>query len=295
MLAQAFEPKYSGFRMNVLAVDTCLQPGSLALLCTHDSPSAAPQEGWKLEVIPLPPGWRSVALHAEIARLLACHSLSVAGIDLYAVTAGPGAFTGVRLGLTAVKGLAEVHNKPVVPVSTLEALAAKGSDQWQVTSDKSEGQTSNSLVTRYSSPVTFLASVLDARRGQVFAAVYRTETAEETTDAKGTERIERTERTELRQVIPEAVCSLRAFLDQVEAAGLKDVQFCLADEAILLEFQAMQGTAWRSGSLVRVSPHLAGTVAQIAFARFRHGQGITALAADSNYIRASDAELFWKE
>jgi len=279
MLAQAFEPKYSGFRMNVLAVDTCLQPGSVALLRTHDSPSAAPQEGWKLEVIPLPPGWRSVALHAEIARLLACHSLSVAGIDLYAVTAGPGAFTGVRLGLTAVKGLAEVHNKPVVPVSTLEALAAKGSDQWQVTSDTNE-------LSRPESLVNFRAPILDARRGQVFAAVYRAETAEESAEA---------ERTQLRLVIPETVCSLRAFLDQVEAAGLKDVQFCLADESVLLELQGMQEAGWRSGSLVRVSPHLAGTVAQIAFARFRRGQGITALAADSNYIRASDAELFWKE
>jgi len=265
--------------MNVLAVDTCLQPGSVALLRTHDSPSAAPQEGWKLEVIPLPPGWRSVALHAEIARVLACHSLSVAGIDLYAVTAGPGAFTGVRLGLTAVKGLAEVHNKPVVPVSTLEALAAKGSDQWQVTSDTNE-------LSRPESLITFFAPILDARRGQVFAAVYRAETAEESAEA---------ERTQLRLVIPETVCSLRAFLDQVEAAGLKDVQFCLADESVLLELQGMQEAGWRSGSLVRVSPHLAGTVAQIAFARFRRGQGITALAADSNYIRASDAELFWKE
>jgi len=192
----------------------------------------------------------------------------------------------VRLGLTAVKGLAEVHNKPVVPVSTLEALAAKGSDQWQVTSDEQEQRAAGSLVTGHSSLVTAFGPVLDARRGQVFAAVYRAEAAEESAEA---------ERTQLRLVIPETVCSLRAFLDQVEAAGLKDVQFCLADDSVFLELQEMQEAGWRSGSLVRVSPHLAGTVAQIASARFRRGQGITALAADSNYIRASDAELFWKE
>ena len=262
--------------MNILAVDTCLQPGSLALLRQTGEP----------EVIALPPGWRSVALHEEIARLLARHNLSLADIDLYAVTAGPGAFTGVRLGLTAVKGFAEVHNKPVVPVSTLEALAAKASDEWRVTSDEKHRTTADSLVTRHLSLVTFYAPVLDARRGQIFAAVYRTEQ---------TEKTERFKQTELQCVIPETVCSLRSFLNQVEAAGLKDVRFCLADEAILLELQAMEGIVWRSGSLVRVSPRLAGTVGQIAVTRFRHGQGITALAADANYIRASDAELFWKE
>ena len=256
--------------MLVLAVDTCLQPGSLALLC----------QGGEPEVVPLPPGWRSVALHEEIAQLLARHSLNTASIDLYAVTAGPGAFTGVRLGLTAVKGLAEVHNKPVLPVSTLEALAAQSSDEWQVTSDEHKQQAAGSLVTGHWSLVTFFAPVLDARRGQVFAAVYR---------------IEQAEGTELRLVIPEAVCSLRSFLSQVDAAGLKDVQFCLTDESLFLELQAMEGTVWRSGSLVRVSPHLAGSVARMAVARFRHGQGIAALAADANYVRASDAELFWKE
>ena len=197
----------------------------------------------------------------------------------------------MRLGLTAVKGLAEVHNKPVLPVSTLEtlAVAAQNSDEWTVTSDENGRRVSESLVTRNdpalagsfrSSLVTSYAPVLDARRGQVFAAVYRTEP---------------TEGTELRLVIPEAVCSLRSFLSQVDAAGLKDVQFCLTDESLFLELQAMEGTVGRSGALVRVSPHLAGSVARIAVARFRHGQGITALAAAANYIRASDAELFWKE
>jgi len=298
-------------RMNVLAVDTCLQPGSVALLRADDSLPAA-REGWELEVVPLPPGWRSVALHTEIERLLARHNLATADLHLYGVTAGPGAFTGVRLGLTAVKGLAEAHGKPVVPVSTLEALAAKSSDEWPVTSDENDKSsdkwrvtsdekhrtTASSLVTRNdilmsfrSSLVTFLAPLLDARRGQVFAAVYQTETTE-IKDAEGTERMETTQ---LRLVISETVCSLRSFLAQVEAAGLKDVRFCLADEALLLELQAMKGTAWGSGSLVRVSPHLAGTVAQMAVARFRRGQGMAALAADANYIRASDAELFWKE
>jgi len=276
--------------MIVLAVDTCLEPGSVALLREGGPSYAKASEGVEPEVVPLPPGWRSTALHEEILRLLAQHKLSTAEIDLYAVTAGPGAFTGVRLGLTAVKGLAEVHDKPVVAVSTLEALAAaavvhpsrdrkravaKDSDKWQVTSDKSEEPPEGSLVTRHSSLVTAFAPVLDARRGQVFGAVYQN--ADEG----------------LRPVLPETVCALPSFLEQVQAAGLKEVRFCATDWTPFLA--DMERAGWSSDSLIQVSPLLAGIVAQMAVVRFQQGRGIAALTADANYVRASDAELFWKE
>jgi tRNA threonylcarbamoyladenosine biosynthesis protein TsaB len=246
------------FGMNILAVDTCLQPGSIALL----------QEGGEPEVVALPPGWRSVALHEEIERLLARHNLTIADIDLYAVTAGPGAFTGVRLGLTAVKGLAEVYNKPIVPVSTLEALAANGSDEWRVTSDEHDRTTPEPLV---------IAPVLDARRGQVFGAVYAGEG------------------NEMRPVIPDTICFLGSFLEQIQSAGLaRAIRFCVTEEALLLP--AIEEHGWDESRVVCVSPDLAGTVAHMAVARFRQGKGVlNPVAADANYIRASDAELFWKE
>ena len=286
--------------MIVLAVDTCLEPGSLALLRADDSPSAAAREGkpasaeategGELEVVPLPPGWRSTALHEEILRLVARHGLTTPAIDLYAVTVGPGPFTGVRLGLTAVKGLAEVHGKPVVPVSTLEALAAaayqsrdrKGavadnSDNWRVTSDENT-ETAASLVTHHSSLVTghcLFAPVLDARRGQIFGAVYQVEG----------ERF--------LPILPETACALQTFLVQIQAAGLEDVEFCATDQALLLP--AMESEGWRASSFIRVSPQLAGVVAQRGFVGFQQGRGIAAMAADAHYVRASDAELFWKE
>ena len=99
----------------------------------------------------------------------------------------------------------------------------------------------------------------------------------------------------MRLVIPETVGSLLSFLDQVEAAGFAEVTFCLADESIYRELQAMEGAAGRSGSLALVSPSLAGTVARMGVARFRQGRVGAALTADANYVRASDAELFWKE
>ena len=266
--------------MIVLAVDTCLEPGSVALL----------REGGLPEVVPLPPGWRSTALHEEILRLLARHNLSTSAIDLYAVTVGPGAFTGVRLGLTAVKGLAEVHGKPVVAVSTLEALAGaavvclsrdrkgagtKDSDKWRVTNDEQEQPAEGSLATHHSSLVTAFAPVLDARRGQIFGAVYQA------TDD------------EFRSILPETVCALGSFLAQIQAAGLRAVRFCATDWTPFLP--EMEAAGWSTRSLIRLSPHLAGIVAQMAVIRFQQGQGIAALAADANYVRASDAELFWKE
>lgn len=65
----------------------------------------------------------SETLLPEIEHTLSQVSLSVSDIDLFAFTAGPGSFTGVRIGAATVKGLAFAENKPCIEVSTLEALA----------------------------------------------------------------------------------------------------------------------------------------------------------------------------
>ena len=78
--------------------------------------------------------------------------LSAAGIepkdiDLFAAVAGPGSFTGVRIGVCTVKGLAHAWNRPVVAISSLEALAARAFGFDGV-----------------------ICPILDARRAQVYAA-----------------------------------------------------------------------------------------------------------------------------
>lgn len=57
------------------------------------------------------------------AALKIC-SASVKDVDLYAVTVGPGSFTGIRIGLAVVKGMAAARNTPCIGVSSLKALAA---------------------------------------------------------------------------------------------------------------------------------------------------------------------------
>lgn len=85
--------------------------------------------------------------------------LSVDDIDMFAVCAGPGSFTGVRIGVSVIKGLAFGKNKICVPVSTIEALA----------------ENANGM------PGKFLAvPVMDARRSQLYNAVFMYENGKRT-------------------------------------------------------------------------------------------------------------------
>jgi tRNA threonylcarbamoyladenosine biosynthesis protein TsaB len=90
----------------------------------------------------------------EIARAMAAARIVPRELALLAVATGPGAFTGLRIGLAATQGLAMVIGCPVVGVSALDALAAaalEGADPI----------------------VTAIASWMDAQRGEVFSALYR--------------------------------------------------------------------------------------------------------------------------
>ena len=124
--------------LHVLAIDTTGEFGSIALV----------GERGVIEEVALdsPDGFAHV-LFGEIERLLARHGLGIEQVDAFAAASGPGSFTGVRVGLTAVKGLAEGTGRKVVAVSNLEALAWFGSRPLR-------------------------AAVLDARRGEVYGGVY---------------------------------------------------------------------------------------------------------------------------
>jgi tRNA threonylcarbamoyladenosine biosynthesis protein TsaB len=86
-------------------------------------------------------------LFDEIHRLLARHGLTLDDIGVFASASGPGSFTGVRIGLTAAKGLAEAIGRKVVAVSNLEAIAWFGSRPLR-------------------------APIIDARRGEIYGAVF---------------------------------------------------------------------------------------------------------------------------
>lgn len=130
--------------MLLLAVDTSGKNGSLALARVVSGEGKI----HVVEAVPLTGGAFSAQLVPLIATLLEKHAHSKRDLEAFAVISGPGSFTGLRVGLAAIKGLAEALEKPIAAVSLLEAVA-RGS----VSRDR-------------------VLSVLDAGRGDVYVGDY---------------------------------------------------------------------------------------------------------------------------
>jgi tRNA threonylcarbamoyladenosine biosynthesis protein TsaB len=129
--------------MLLLAADTSGKYGTIALARCGSG------KGCNLvEVVPLEGGTFSAQLVPQIAALLAKYGFSKTDIGGFAVASGPGSFTGLRVGLAAIKALAEVLEKPIAAVSLLEAVAVSGGSPGRV------------------------MAVLDAGRGEVYAGEY---------------------------------------------------------------------------------------------------------------------------
>lgn len=127
--------------MKILALETSAKAASCAVL-----------DGG----IPAATSWQCTGLtHSRtllpmVQDMLRNCELSLADIDAFAVAAGPGSFTGLRIGIAAVKGLAWAVDKPCLPVSTLEAMA------WPLA--HLEGT---------------IVCAMDARRQQIYNAVFQ--------------------------------------------------------------------------------------------------------------------------
>ena len=100
--------------MQIFSMDTSSAAASCALL-EDDRPIAQFYTDARLT--------HSQTIMPMAQALLECSHKSVQDIDLFAVSVGPGSFTGLRIGVAAVKGMAQVLQKPCVPVSALEGLA----------------------------------------------------------------------------------------------------------------------------------------------------------------------------
>jgi tRNA threonylcarbamoyladenosine biosynthesis protein TsaB len=112
--------------MLLLAVDTSGKNGSLALVRASESGFDV------LELVPLAGRMYSAQLIPELQNALVRQNLKKSDIDAYAVAAGPGSFTGLRVGLSTVKALSEVLHKPIAAVSVLEAAARMAASNGRV-------------------------------------------------------------------------------------------------------------------------------------------------------------------
>lgn len=207
----------------VLAVDTTTEFGSIALL----------EDERVLEEIPLhsPDGFAHI-IFVHIERLLAYHRIALDQIDAFASASGPGSFTGVRLGLTVVKGLAEATGRKVVAVSNLQALAWFGTRPLR-------------------------ATLLDARRGQVYGAVYDLA---------------------LRPVREETVMR---FQDWIATLPLGDLEFITTGYPF---------PCAPSAPVIEAPRALAAAIGKLAGQRLASGCAQDPAEIDANYVRPSDAE-----
>lgn len=219
----------------ILSIDTTGEFGSVALL-----------EGERVveEVLLHAPEGFGHILFEQIKRLLARHGWEVGGIDCFAGAAGPGSFTGIRVGLAAVKGLAEATGRQAVAVSNLQALALFGT-------------------------APLRATVLDARRGEVYGAVY---------DAA------------LEIVRPESVGKFAAWLETLPREGIEFVATDFGPFRV-----AVKGTAFEGTPEMEAPRAIAGAVGVIAARRLAAGRAGDPAGIDANYVRRSDAELLWKD
>jgi tRNA threonylcarbamoyladenosine biosynthesis protein TsaB len=130
--------------MRVIALDTTTRAGSAALVSDDRVVDERSGDGSRTHALRLP---------GEILTLAGAHGWPLSEIDLYAVASGPGSFTGLRIGIATMQGLALVHGKRIVAVPVLDALAHAAAGD--VPADAT------------------IAVWMDANRHDVFAALYR--------------------------------------------------------------------------------------------------------------------------
>ena len=117
--------------MLLLSIDTSGKQGSIALARAGER-SAERDDVEVIEIAPLIGGTFSAQLIPQISDLLSRNGFTKHEIGAFAVASGPGSFTGLRIGLAAVKALAEVLGKSIAAVSLLEACVFPSGAQGKI-------------------------------------------------------------------------------------------------------------------------------------------------------------------
>ena len=232
--------------MRVLALDTTTREGSVALVEDDRLVEERGGDGSRTHAERLP---------SELVALVAAHGVAWTDIDLFAVASGPGSFTGLRVGIATIQGLAFVNRRRVVAVATLDALAQVGS------ADRAAG--------------TIVAAWMDAHRRDVFTALYRV------TDAPlfGLERLAAIEAPSVGDPA-ETLARWSASLDRRSVF--------IGDGAVKYRDAIVRGAA---GAEIAEPPPLAGAIGRIALARAARGDTLDPAGIQPLYVRRPDAEI----
>jgi tRNA threonylcarbamoyladenosine biosynthesis protein TsaB len=236
--------------MRVLALDSTTRAGSVALLVDDAGGETLDER--------IGDATRTHAerLPADLLAVLDSHGLTAADVDLFAVSSGPGLFTGLRVGIAAMQGFALVSGKPLVAVSALDAVAQ--------------------LAARDLSTGIVVGAWMNAHRRDVFSALFRLADAPAFDQAR------------LMPIEGASVGDPRATM----ARWMRDpatVPAVLAGDGAEL-YRTMLAETWPGVAVFGPSP-LAGAVARLARERFRGGERGGAASVQPLYVRRPDAEL----
>ncbi len=239
--------------MLILAIDTSGQSGGITL-------AEADKGSFRVvESAAIAGGTFSAQLIPTLAALLTKHGYGVKDLGGFAAASGPGSFTGLRVGLSAIKGLAETLHKPIATVSVLEALASLADRNGKI------------------------AAAIDAGRKEVFLGVYQRNgdsSAEKSSPQPGTN----SHHALLKQ--REELLTQQDFLASL---GTERPAVIITSDASLAELAAASHSA-----VVVVTPPGSEVIARLGARKLQAGETVSVEALDANYLRRSDAEIFFK-
>lgn len=238
--------------MLILAIDTSGQSGGITLAEADAGSFRA------IESASIAGGTFSAQLIPTLASLLKKHGYGVKDLGGFAAASGPGSFTGLRVGLSAIKGLAETLHKPIATVSVLEALASLADRDGKI------------------------AAAMDAGRKEVFLGVFQ-RNAEASAEKSGPQPGTHSDHALIKQ--REELLTQQDFLATI---GTERPAVIVTSDAALAEL------ASSSHSAVVVTSPGSEVIARIGAEKLLAGETVSVEALDANYLRRSDAEIFFK-
>jgi len=247
--------------MLLLVIDTSGKDGFVGLVRAGDQQDQAVIE--LIDEIALAGGTFSAQMVPQISGLLEKQSLQKGSVDGFVVVSGPGSFTGLRVGLAAVKALAEIMHKPIVPVSLLEVLAP--SSLMIAVSEDEFGR----RVHRY-------AVALDAGRGEAYVGEYEVNGQQESSIKSVGVSLLKVE--DLSDLLTSGTARWIATPDQT-------VFDALSKKVPESQKHFIRRSLRRPRSL---------EVAVCGWQKLKAGETVSPEQLDANYIRRSDAEIFSK-
>ena len=235
--------------MVVLALETATAAGSMAVARGSDV---------LVERIGDPRVPHGQRLPGDLLAALGEAGVALRDVDLFAVASGPGAFTGLRIGIATIQGLAFAHERPVVAVSALEALAS-------------------AAMASAEEPDTLIAPWMDAARREVFAALYRIVVASHPHGAASLETVDGPS-------VGAAAATLERWRGPLHGRGVLFTGEGARRYAAVIG-ERLGTTGWQLAS----EAPIASAIARLAAARA--GQAGPPHAVRPLYVRRPDAEL----